>query len=318
MLFRSPEFIWCISGKDNDRWLSATTFIGYLLHRYKDPTKPYAIILAEETANDNKGGGTGKGIFIKAIGYMCKTDTIDGKNFKHDKSFVFQRVSPDTRILAFQDIREKINFELFYSIITEGITVEKKGQNEFYIPFEKSPKMVFTTNYMVNAEGVHAQRRQRVLPFSDFFGAHLTPLEHFGIQFFTGWDEGSWKVFYNYMFMAVKLYLNKGLISMPISDNMRLKSIKSSYGEEFKNWFDDYRKTKLGEWVDFKDMYSFFLMSNDLMETDYTRKKFKKALIGACESFTLSISEEIYGHNNVKRIKITNNRLAKNAENTLI
>jgi hypothetical protein len=105
---------------------------------------------------------------------------------------------------------------------------------------------------------------------------------------------------------------------MPISDNMRLKSLKSNFGEEFKNWFDDYRKTKLGEWVEFRDMYSFFLMSNDLMESDYTRKKFKKALIAACDSFGLHINEDKSGHNNVKRIIINNNRLAENCENKLI
>jgi hypothetical protein len=161
---------------------------------------------------------------------------------------------------------------------------------------------------MIPNEGVHAQRRQRVLPFSDFFGAHLTPLEHFGVQFFTGWDEGSWKVFYNFMFMAVKVYLQKGLIQMPITESMHLKSLKTQFGEEFKNWFDDYRKSRDGEWVEFKDLYNHFLMANEYNEHDFTRKRFKKGMAVACEILGLKLSEDKSGPNGFKRVKVAKNR----------
>ena len=79
------EFVYLISGEDPFRFFAACSVIGYLLHGFKDYTKPYALVFAEETDNDQKGGGTGKGIFVNALNYMANTETIDGKNFRHDK-----------------------------------------------------------------------------------------------------------------------------------------------------------------------------------------------------------------------------------------
>jgi len=61
------DFVHKISGEDHDRFFGAVSIIGYMLHEYKDPTRPYAVCLCEETDDEAKGGGTGKGIFITAI-----------------------------------------------------------------------------------------------------------------------------------------------------------------------------------------------------------------------------------------------------------
>ncbi len=67
------KFIEKISGGDQERIMYALSLIGYLLHKYKDPARPFAVILAEETDNEAKGGGTGKGIFVKALSYILNT-----------------------------------------------------------------------------------------------------------------------------------------------------------------------------------------------------------------------------------------------------
>ena len=108
------RFIERISDNDQERYIYALGLIGYLLHNYKDPSRPFSVILAEETDNESKGGGTGKGIFVKALGYLLNIVRVDGKNFKFDKSFAFQRVDLDTRILAIEDTRRNVDFEGFY------------------------------------------------------------------------------------------------------------------------------------------------------------------------------------------------------------
>ena len=40
------------------------------------------MILAEETEKEANGGGTGKGIFVKALGYLLNIVRVDGKNIK--------------------------------------------------------------------------------------------------------------------------------------------------------------------------------------------------------------------------------------------
>lgn len=298
------QFMRYVCGENDNRWMAVNTHIGYLLHKYKDPTLAVAVILAEETDNDAKGGGTGKGIFVKAISELVKGETIDGKNFKLDKSFAFQRVGLDTRILAIQDIRAKVDFEGFYSIITEGITVEKKGQPEIFIPYERSPKIIFTTNYMVPNVGNHAKRRQRVIPFSDFFSPERTPMDVFKHQFFTGWDKGQWKLFYNYMFACVQLYLRNGLIEVPVTENMHLKSLKNSFGDEFKVWWNDFITTGLDIEYEFKVLYQSFLASAEVAEHDYSKRKFKKGIESAVAMFGYTLIEGNRGQYGGKVIKV--------------
>lgn len=127
------KFIRKICSDDPDRIEYTMAIIGYLLHKYKDPAKPYCIILGEDTEDDRKGGGSGKGIFIAALSKLLNCEQIDGKNFKADKNFAFQRVKLDTRLIAIQDVRKNVDFEGFYSIITEGITIEKKNKDELFI-----------------------------------------------------------------------------------------------------------------------------------------------------------------------------------------
>jgi hypothetical protein len=89
---------------------------------------------------------------------------------------------------------------------------------------------------------------------------------------------------------------------------MHLKSLKTQFGEEFKNWFDDYRKSRDGEWVEFKDLYNHFLMANEYNEHDFTRKRFKKGMAVACEILGLKLSEDKSGPNGFKRVKVAKNR----------
>lgn len=280
-----PKFIYFICGESSERFMAVCTTIGYLIHKYKDPTIPVAIVLAEETDNDAKGGGTGKGIFVSAISHMIRTETIDGKNFKLDKSFAFQRVKLDTKLVAIQDIRAKVDFEGFYSIITEGITIEKKGQNEIFLPFEISPKLIFTTNYSIPDTGNHAQRRQRVIPFGDYFSPSHTPMDEFNHQLFNDWDRGQWLAFYNFMFACCRLFMNRGIISVPVTDTMRLKALKTSYGNEFKEWFDDYMNGPCNEWKQFGDLYRSFLNMFDMNEGEFTRKRFRSGIMAGATSF---------------------------------
>lgn len=300
-----PKFLFYISGQDDARFHAVCSHVGYLLHKFKDPTIPVAIILAEETDNDAKGGGTGKGIFVNAISHMIQTETIDGKNFRLDKSFAFQRVGLDTKMVAIQDVRSKVDFEGFYSIITEGITIEKKGQQEIHIPYSQSPKILFTTNYSIPSSGNHAQRRQRVIPFSDYFSPKHTPLDEFKHQLFSDWDRGQWVAFYNFMFFCCRLYLTKGLIEIPTTDTMKLKSIKNQFGKEFREWFENYLSGSPDQWTKFADMYHDFLSQYEMSEKEFSRKRFRASMATACDIFGLTLQTTNRGSISGMHYKVT-------------
>ncbi len=83
---------------------------------------------------------------------------INGKSFSFDKSFAYQTVSADTQILVFDDVQKNFKFENLFSIITEGITLEKKNKDAFKIPVSKSPKILITTNYTIGGVGARCNK----------------------------------------------------------------------------------------------------------------------------------------------------------------
>ena len=292
------RFIEKVCGGDPHRIKYCVSIIGYLLHKHKDPTTPYCIILAEETEDEKKGGGTGKGIFVKALARMINVEEVDGKNFKLDKNFAFQRVKLDTRLVAIQDVRKNVDFEGFYSIITEGITIEKKNKDELYIPYADSPKIMFTTNYTIPGSSNHARRRQKVVEFSQFFNPENTPLDYFQHRIFDDWDADQWLRFYNFMFHCVRYYLQNGIPEMESTATVRRKQIKLQFGEDFYGWWTDFADNMSGQWHQFSSLYSGFLSQNDLDKKDYSQKRFKKGIEEAASIFGFVLEDRRNRQNN--------------------
>jgi hypothetical protein len=277
------EFINCISGDDEDRYKFACTLIGYLSHKYKDPAKPYCVILAEENDNEGKGGGTGKGIFITAISKLINVERVDGKNFKLEDTFAFQRIGLDTKLIAIEDTRKNLDFEGYYSIITEGLTVDKKNKAQLFIPYKDSPKIVFTTNYTIMNSGAHARRRQKTFEFAGFFGADNTPVQHFGHNLFDDWDLTQWGLFYNFMFECCKAYLEHGILETDSTLKVRRKHIRLKYGDEFIDWFDDWSKERAYEPAIFTQLHDDFLSSTGTEKKFFSAKRFSQGIHDAVE-----------------------------------
>jgi len=298
-------FLTKISADDEARRNYAMTLIGYILHSYKDPSKPYAPILAEETDDESKGGGTGKGLFFKAISELIPTVRIDGKNFKVDKSFAFQRVTLGTKLVVIEDCPKNVDFEKYYPTITEGMTVEKKNKDELFLSYSESPKIAFTTNYSIAANAEHAKRRQRVFEFAAFFNSKLTPLDYFGHKLFDNWDEDEWNRFYNLMFFCVSIYLQVGIKEVDNSEKLRRKNIKLSFGEEFLEYFEDKLNNQSTFPYQLTEEWKGFMIKHELEKKDYSLKRFRKAIEISAGVFDLKINwSENRQNNNVKQFTI--------------
>jgi hypothetical protein len=272
------QFLYKAAGENQSRYEYFISAVGYLLHKYKDPKKSFAVILAEEAENEADGGGTGKGIFVKGIKQLIPTELFDGKQFSPSKSFAFQRVSLDTKLIAIEDARRGFKFEEMYSFITEGLPVEKKNQKEFYIPFADAPKITISTNYVISDEGNHAKRRQRVLEFSNYFSPSRTPFDVFGRMLFEDWDGDEWNRFYNFMFFACQLYLENGIVQAGQTDTNKLKNIKLKYSEDLLLFFQNFAEKEEGNFLLFKEVYADFLKSYEYTPKDYSKDRFSKGM----------------------------------------
>ena len=234
------QFVHRISADETKRIQTMESTLGYLMSSHKDKTDQKSIIFNDQEISDgNPNGGSGKSLLLTALGQFKKLVTIDGKSFDANKSdFVYQRVNLDTQVLAFDDVKRKFNFESLFSLITEGITVNRKNKDEIFIPFESSPKIIITTNYVIDGAGTSHDRRRHEVELFQYFNQFRTPLEEFGKLLFDQWNADEWHKFDLYMINCCKLFLNFGLMK-PESINANTKRLIQSTSKDFFDWIID-------------------------------------------------------------------------------
>ena len=229
------KFISNICAGHESRVYSMESTIGFLLHAHKNLSYCPAVILNDEVISDNPEGGTGKGIFMNALSKMKKVVTIDGKSFAFERSFAYQLVSADTQILVFDDVKKHFDFERLFSVVTEGLTLEKKNKDAIKIPFSKSPKISITTNYAIKGAGNSFARRKWELELHQHYDKNFTPLDEFGKLMFGDWSDAEWCDFDNYMIGCLQMYLKKGLRKSEFV-NLKVRQLSAETTHDFIEW----------------------------------------------------------------------------------
>ena len=228
-------FISRICGDKKDRIDTMESTIGFMMHGYKNLSYCPAVILNDEVMSENPEGGTGKGIFMNALSQMKKLVVIDGKAFNFEKSFPYQTVSADTQILCFDDVKKQFDFERLFSVITEGLTLEKKNKDAIKIPYSKSPKVAITTNYAIKGSGNSFARRKWEVELHQHYNRNHTPYDEFGRHFFEDWDRDEWCLFDSYMVNCLSSYMRTGLIKSDFV-NLKARSLEASTCHDFIEW----------------------------------------------------------------------------------
>jgi len=229
------KFVSNINGGDPSRVKAMESTIGFLLHGYKNLSFCPAVILNDEVISDNPEGGTGKGLLMSALSKMKKLVVIDGKSFAFERSFAYQLVSADTQILCFDDVRKHFDFERLFSVVTEGLTLEKKNKDAIKIPFSRSPKIAITTNYAIKGAGNSFARRKWELELHQYYTKEFTPLDEFGKLMFGDWNDDDWCEFDNYMILCLTNYLKTGLVKSKFV-NLKIRQLSAETCHEFIEW----------------------------------------------------------------------------------
>ena len=229
------QFISRICGDDESRIDTMQSTIGFLMHGHKNLSFCPAVILNDEVISDNPEGGTGKGLFMNALSRMKKIVVLDGKAFAFEKSFPYQLVSADTQILCFDDVKKNFDFERLFSVVTEGLTLEKKNKDAIKIPFSKSPKIAITTNYAIKGTGNSFARRKWEVELHQHYRKDFTPVDEFGKHFFDDWNDDEWCAFDNYMIECLQGYLNTGLVKSKFV-NLKVRQLSAETSHDFIEW----------------------------------------------------------------------------------
>ncbi len=204
--------------------------LGYLMHNYKGYLDTKAIIFCEEQVSDS-GGRTGKTLTCQMLEQMGEVFAkINGRNVDFRNRFLFQNVEYNTNIISIDDTSKRFNFGGLYSVITNGLIVEKKNKTSIQLSHQDTPKFVITTNQVLTDDSNSGRSRKFEIEFSDYFSDDHTPADEFGHLFFKDWDDEQWNLFFDYMIGSIQLYLYGGLIKY------ESKSLKN---RKLESYFDD-------------------------------------------------------------------------------
>ncbi|MBO3096809.1 DUF5906 domain-containing protein [Gelidibacter pelagius] len=235
------QFVYNISDQKMKRSKAFLSLIGYLLHRFKKASNTKAIILLDQTINELNAahGGTGKSLLIKSLSYFRELCELPGKDFTSNSQFSFQRATSNTNIISINDVRANFDFEIMYGRITDNFTINRKYKQEIEIPFERSPKIILSSNFMIKAPSGHStERRKYEIELSEYYGPHLTVRDDFNQQFFEDWNDFDWNEVTLFMIFCVRYYLNHGLVEAePI--NLLQRRLISELGSDLLEFLDE-------------------------------------------------------------------------------
>jgi hypothetical protein len=262
-----------VNNISNNEPIATECAIGYLISTYKNRSNNKAIILNDEVISENPEGGTGKGVFVQGISQIRKSSIIDGKLFDGKKSFPYQTVSLDTKILVFDDVVKNFNFEEKFSLVTEGLTLERKNKDAIKLNVHESPKLIISTNYAIRGEGNSHDRRRYELEIAQYYGKDLTPEDEFGRQLFDDWDLEDYQKFDNYIVYCLQLFLNTGLVKQN-AKNIRMRKFIAETTMEFYEWVNDSENCNRNIRNDKKLLFDKFVEEYPDFKKWLTRKKF--------------------------------------------
>jgi len=205
--------------------------LGYLMHNYKGYLDTKAIIFCEEQVSDS-GGRTGKTLTCQMLEQMGEVFAkINGRNVDFRNRFLFQNVEYNTNIISIDDTSKRFNFGGLYSIITNGLIVEKKNKTSIQLSHQDTPKFVITTNQVLTDDSNSGRSRKFEIEFSDYFSDDHTPADEFGHLFFKDWDDEQWNLFFDYMIGSIQLYLYGGLIKYE-SKSLKNRKLDAYFEDE--------------------------------------------------------------------------------------
>lgn len=279
--------------------------IGYLLHQYKNRARAWAVYAIDNklSADGESHGRSGKSLCFSALNIFKKSVTLPGRNPEIIKNpHIYDRVTEYTDYILVDDADRYLPFAFFYDTITGVMTVNPKNNQSYEIPFMKSPKFCFTSNFPLQNSDDSTEARVLYTSFSDYYHEKTEQnnyretrkvADSFGKNLFDDYTDDEWNADLNFFAQCLKFYLSipsPRRINPPMG-NVSLRKMLTDMGNNFKEWADTYfdqTGDKVNTFVVREDALDAFIKSTKT--TRWTTNKFTKALKAFCayNNYTLN------------------------------
>lgn len=223
--------------------------LGYMMHRYKDASRPWAVWSLENklTEEEESKGGSGKSIFIKIPTYFVKSVSIPGRDPKiTENKHILEKVSEHTDYVFVDDAAQHLNFSFFYPMITGEWDINPKNTLSFTLQYNEAPKLAFSSNFPPKKADQSTSRRLLYTVFSDYyhhgpndeFADERTPFTDFGKNLFSDFTDKEWNEAINLVAQCIQFYLRWPEKINPPMDNVTKRNHKNEMGDSFQAWAD--------------------------------------------------------------------------------
>jgi hypothetical protein len=228
---------------DPMRFESFKTILGYLLHSFfQCKVKTVVFTDSRISEDDEANGRSGKTLLLKALGQVLNRDfkrsktyvELNGKDFDHSKTFKYQELGLDTKLVHLNDVKRGFKLEDLFNDITEGIKRERKNEAPQII----QAKMAVSTNRTIEVRAGSAKDRAIEAELGDYYDYHWSPEDEFGEWFFRDWTPDQWSMFDAILMDCVRIYFKKGVLN-PITINLQERKKYEETAPEFVQWMED-------------------------------------------------------------------------------
>jgi DNA primase len=226
--------------------------LGYLMYRYKDPSKAWMVYGIETELSDvgQHRGGTGKSLLLSSIEYIRNMVEVDGQQekMKDDDTFFSGVRYGRTNVIYFDDLSKAIDLHFLMPRITGKMTVRSLYENSITIDFAESPKISVTSNHAPVSFDSSLRRRTWFMAFSNYYHpediingySESSPFKEFGKNLIVDYDESEMNKFYNFMVSCLHFYLKFRERINPPMESIDRRTIQRSIGDDFITWAEDY------------------------------------------------------------------------------
>lgn len=296
--------------------------LGYMLHRYKDPSKAWCVyVMDNEVVDDNESHGrTGKSLpWNIGMRLFMNSKYIGARNKKLVESeFIYDGVTEQTDYVLFDDADKRFQFNNLFADITGDLNVNPKTLKSYTIPFSNSPKFCITTNYAPFGLDTSTKARILFVSNSDYYHGESeefperTPLHDFNKRFFEEWNNEEYNLYINFMFQCLQFYLKTTEKLGAPQSNIKKRNLLTEMGVVFLEWAEDYFfDERLNKEVPKLEAFEALKAYNASMK-NISVTAFKRQIMRFCEykGYTFNPKELI----NTKDGRITQSILGKATE----
>lgn len=234
--------------------------LGYLMHTYKNYAHPWIVINQDwkiGKTSDEANGGNAKSIIRQVMSKAMGKEIIDikinnstGLDYQH----IFGSVTPNTDIIYIDETPKNFDFNRLNEETTTGINVNPKGKAEYNIVYEKSPKIVANTNYVVRNDNATGERRHLQRVVSDYFHQKTQKNDYAetrkvyddigGILFGENYSEEDWNKDINFLMQCMMFYFYvledyKDKLNPPM-ENIIKRQAQAKLAPGFEEFANDY------------------------------------------------------------------------------